>query len=75
MAPPTRWVGESGVISSGCAGLEGPQLLQERVELGVGDLRRVEDVVGVLVAPDVGAERRGTLSRSHVRGTSRQASP
>ena len=66
MAPPTRWVGESGVIELGMRGLEGLQLLQERVELGVGDLRRVEDVVGVLVAPDVGAERRGALSRGHV---------
>ena len=48
-APPTSWVGESGVRSSGCSSSSAVQLAQQLVELGVGDDRRVPDVVAELV--------------------------
>ena len=41
------------------------QLAQQPVVLGVGNLRRVEDVVGVVGAVEGGAEGRGALGRSH----------
>ena len=49
-APPTSWVGESGVRSSGCSLLERGELAEQLVELAVGDDRRVLDVVAELVA-------------------------
>ena len=54
--PPTRCVGESGVISSGCLGLELLQLLHQAVEFGVADLGIVEHVVAVLVMADLVAQ-------------------
>ena len=54
--PPTRWVGESGVISAGILGLERAQLVQQRVVLVVADRRVVVLVVGLVVAGDLGAE-------------------
>ena len=50
--PPGRCVGESGVTSSGCARFELAQLPDERVELGVGDLGRVEHEVLLVVVLD-----------------------
>ena len=52
IAPPTRWVGESDVISSGMGGLEGDELAEQRVVLGVGELRRVLLVVEAVRALD-----------------------
>ena len=49
-APPTRWVGESGVSNSGYCVLQRLQFAQQRVELAVGDDRGVQDVVAELVA-------------------------
>ena len=40
---------------------EPPQLDHERVELGVADLRLVEDVVEMLVAAELGAQVRRAL--------------
>ena len=49
--PPTRWVMESGVTSSGWLGLERDELVVEPIPLRVGDLGRVELVVlaGVVI--------------------------
>ena len=44
-SPPTRWVGESGVASSGWRLLDRPQLVQQPVVLVVADLGVVEHVV------------------------------
>ena len=48
-SPPTRCVGESGVTSSGCVGLDRAQLVEQRVVVVVADLGVVEDVVAVAV--------------------------
>ena len=53
---PTRWVGESGVMSSGNAVLERLELADHLVVLDVGDLGIVEDVIAVAVVVDVLAE-------------------
>ena len=53
---PTRWVGESGVTQVGVLRLEVAQLVQQRVVLGVGDLRVVEDVVAVVVVLELRAQ-------------------
>ena len=66
--PPTRWVGESGVSSSGCAASMPLQLVHQRVVVGVGDLRRVENVVEVLVAAQFGAQFFGALGRDRCLG-------
>ena len=55
-APPTRCVGESGVISSGWRASSVAQFDHELVEVGVGDLGLVEDEVAVLVVGDLRAE-------------------
>ena len=47
--PPTRWVGESGVTSSGWSRFEFLKPPHQRVVFGVADLGLVEDVVQVLV--------------------------
>jgi hypothetical protein len=47
-ALPTRWVGESLVISSG-AGFQRLELVEQPVVLGVRNARLVEDVVAVVV--------------------------
>ena len=44
-APPTCWVGESGVRSSGYASSNACELAQSAVEVGVGQGRVVEHVV------------------------------
>ena len=54
--PPTRWVGESGVISSGCSVFELLQLNHELVEFGVVNFGIVEDVVAVFVVADFFAQ-------------------
>ena len=60
---PTRWVGESGVTSSGCSVLERLELVEERVVGAVVDLGIVEDVVAVVVVldqpPELGRAVRG----------------
>ena len=55
-AAPTRWVGESGVISSGNVILERAELADQLVVLGVRHLGVVEDVVAVHVVVDELAE-------------------
>ena len=54
--PPGRCVGESGVISAGCFALELAELADQRVELGVGDLRLVEHEVVLVVGVDLLAQ-------------------
>ena len=54
--PPTRCVGESGVISSGCSRLELLQLVHQLVEFGVADFRIVEHVIAVLVMANLVSE-------------------
>ena len=49
-APPTSWVGESGVRNSGCCSSSALQSAKQLVELRVGDDRRVPDVVAELVS-------------------------
>ena len=49
--PPTRWVGESGVIKLGMRFFQRLQLAHHRVVLGVGDFGRVEHVIQMLVMP------------------------
>ena len=51
-AAPTVCVGESGVTRVGYVGLELPELEHQEVVLGVGDLRRVEHVVPLVVVLD-----------------------
>ena len=51
--PPTRCVGESGVISSGCFGFQRLQLVHQAIEFGVADFGIVENVVAVLVIADL----------------------
>ena len=57
----TRCVGESGVTQLGMRGLEGLQLLEQRVVVGVGDLGRVEYVVGACVMLERRAQRRARV--------------
>jgi len=52
--PPTRWVGESEL---GMLGFERLQAIRQRVVLRVGQFGRVEDVVQVLVAANLFAQR------------------
>ncbi len=54
--PPTRWVGESSGDEIGMIALEVLELAQQRIELGVGDLRRGLDVVALFVMADLLAE-------------------
>ena len=56
---PTRWVGESGVTSSGFASSISRRLPEEGVVLGVAYLGPVEYVVEVVVAVELVAQRRG----------------
>ena len=58
------------------AGLEVPQLAYQEVELGVGDLRRVERVVALVVVGDQlaqlgGPSRRGRAASAGVRRVGR----
>ena len=50
--PATRWVGESAVTRSGILGFELLELVQQPIELLVGNLGRVVDVVALFVVPD-----------------------
>ena len=52
-APPTRWVGESGVSSDGELVLDRLQLPQQDVELAIGHGGRVEHVVPELGIGDL----------------------
>ncbi len=63
--PPTRCVGESGVIEIRMRRLEVRQLTHERVELGVGDLRRAVDVIQLLVMANQAAELLKAFFRRH----------
>ena len=54
--PPTRWVGESMRDEIRIVGFELLELVQEGVELGVGDLRGAVDVVLLLVVANQRAE-------------------
>ena len=58
-APPTRWVGESGVRSSGMLLLEVLELAEQAVVLGVADLRRVLLVVEAVGALEARAQLGG----------------
>ena len=62
-AAPTRWVGESAVTRSGCSSSMRPQLAQEGVEIGVGDLGRVLLVVLLVVVGDLGPQLLDALGR------------
>ena len=55
--PPTRCVGESGVISDGCSALQILQLLHQLVEFRVADLGIVENVIEIFVVADLLAQR------------------
>ena len=78
---PTRWVGESGVTSSGCSRLDRAQLVEQRVVDVVADLGVVEDVVAVVVVRELLAQLGGPLrasaraahSTSRAAGASRRA--
>ena len=59
---PTRCVGESGALSSGCAVSRSWSSPEERVVLGVGDLGRVVRVVEPVVLADLVRERRDVLA-------------
>ena len=66
-APPTRWVGESGVSRSGCFSSSAAQLAQQPIEVGVGDLGRVEHVVAIAVVLDLRAQLvDAKLGRGHL---------
>ena len=55
--PPTRWVGESGVISSGYFDSNSISWsIRQAIEFRVADFRVVEDVVTVLVVADLVAQ-------------------
>ena len=54
--PLTRCVGESGGDEVRVLGLEPLELVHQRVELGVGDLRLVEDVVALFVVANQSPE-------------------
>ncbi len=54
--PPTRCVGESGVMSEGCSALQILQLLHQLVEFRVADFGIVENVVEVLVVANLFAQ-------------------
>ena len=60
---PTRWVGESGVISAGQAASSATSRRKQLVVLGVGEDRRVRLVVGPVrrldLAGELGMARRG----------------
>ena len=62
-APPTFWVGESGVRSSGNSLLERLELAQPHVEVGVGQRRVVEHVVAPAGVLDLLGELPVTLAR------------
>ncbi len=49
-------------------GLDRLQLVHQRVVLGVGDLRRIEDVIEVLVAAQFGAQFLGAIGRTGLHG-------
>ena len=53
---PMRWLGESGVIRSGCCSSIARSFAHEGVVLVVGDLRVVEHVVVMVVEVEVGLE-------------------
>ena len=55
-APATRRVGESGLTQLGVGVLEQPQLADQGVVVGVGDLGRVELVVPLVVVRDQRAQ-------------------
>ena len=63
-AAPTRWVGESGVSSSGCSRLERLEPAHQGVVLGVGKLGIVEDVVEMVVTVDLLAQLFGFGARA-----------
>ena len=72
--PPTRWVGESGVMRSGCSASRALRRFMQGVVLGVGEHGGVEDVVEVLVVAELvaqggdllgGADRFGSKSTRH----------
>ncbi len=69
--PPTRCVGDSGVTSAGWSRSIAFQFAQQRVELAVGDRRRVQHVVAELVAAQLLGERGVPLAdvRRHVLDT------
>ena len=69
--PPTRWVGESGVTQVGVRGFERAELAHERVELGVGDLRRVALVVQRFVVANLIAERGDAVGGGHAKARGR----
>ena len=69
---PTRWVGESGVTSSGCSASMPPQLVEQRVVGVVADDRVVEDVVAVVVLGDLAAQLGGALAARDVREANSQ---
>ena len=62
-APPTFWVGESGVRSSGSVVLECLELAEPDVEVGVGEGRVVEDVVAPAGVLDLLAQLEVALAR------------
>ena len=61
--PATRWVGESGVTRSGMLRLERLELVQQPVELFVGNLGVVVDVVALFVVADRAAQLVDALLR------------
>ena len=52
-------------VQFGMLGLDGAQLTDQRVVVGVGDRRRVVHVVRLVVRGDLDAQSRGALGRLH----------
>ena len=73
-APATRRVGESGLHELGMGVLEQPQLADQRVVVGVGDLGRVELVVPLVVMRDQRAELLDPPRRDRLRRPKRRPS-
>ena len=69
--PPTFCVGESGVASSGWCSSSSTQLAPQRVELPVGDDRRVEHVVAELMISHLGGQPRVPLTSFGIGGSRR----
>ena len=73
-AAPTRRDGESARTRSGKGGLELGVAAAQRVVFGVGDLRRIQLVIGAVVAGDLGGQVRqlvGRLLQRHASAPSR----
>ncbi len=72
--PPTRWVGESAVVSVGVGRLEGHELAEELVVLGVGQLR-ARPARSTARSRDPPPRRASRAGRRHPRAPARRPPP